>query len=206
MNDRNKTNWHLLHLLLTNLCLVDIWSGCCLLMRLARMGDFEKSQFRVCMSCTERQCVAFSWSLSVIGCDRMTVHLSSMMRKKPCKVHASLTEYTSAVLRFRRKYGQTVKQPHEETEADGKTCHVWKSNTNVARFDPEGPGFLRKWFHTFIWSVDYFQDKKSLITFLDNNKIPQASTSQWPEPLLAFHTVYQAKIKAELCSDNVELL
>lgn len=61
------------------------------------MVDFEKSLFRVCMSCTPRQCVVFSQCLSIIGCDNVTVYLSSMMTRKPCKVHESLTENSMMV-------------------------------------------------------------------------------------------------------------
>lgn len=74
--------------------LFEIWSCCHFLIRL---GDFEKSLLRACMSCTQRQCVMLSWCLSVIGSDSMTIYLSSMMTRKPCKVYASLTENTMMV-------------------------------------------------------------------------------------------------------------
>lgn len=95
------------------------WSDCHLLIRLARLGDFEKSLLRVCMSCTQRQCVTLSWCLSVIGSDSMTVYLSSMMTRKPCKVHASLTENTMMV-KYSKKKGCVERESW--TDRCGQTC------------------------------------------------------------------------------------
>lgn len=69
-----------------------VWRSHHSLMRLVRMNDFEKSLCVVCMTRVSRQCVVFTWCLSIIAYDSVTVHLSSPVTRKPCKVHSSLTK------------------------------------------------------------------------------------------------------------------
>lgn len=78
------------------------------------------------------EAIVFNLCLSIIVCDSMTVYLSSMMTRKPCKVHASSTEkkmmvkYTENTLNreiiLYPKYPNVSRVTHYNSDKEKNTC------------------------------------------------------------------------------------